>query len=50
MCGSGAGGCEFHHLIAIHRWGWAVILNPDGTTAAVSPGGLRVLHSDRLAA
>ncbi len=38
-------GCTFHHLIAIHRWGWQLILNPDGTRTAISPDGHRVLHS-----
>ncbi len=37
--------CTFHHLIAIHRWGWTVSLNPDGTTTAVSPDGRRTFHS-----
>jgi hypothetical protein len=37
--------CSFHHLIAIHRWGWVLTLNPDGTTVATSPDGKRVLHS-----
>lgn len=37
--------CTFHHLIAIHRWGWTLRLNPDGTTTATSPDGTRVLHS-----
>jgi hypothetical protein len=36
--------CPFHHLILIHRWGWTITLNPDGTTTAISPDG-RVLHS-----
>jgi Domain of unknown function (DUF222) len=36
--------CTFHHLIAIHRWGWGIALNPDGTVTATSPDG-RVLHS-----
>ena len=36
--------CTFHHLIAIHRWGWAITLNPDGTVTATSPDG-RTLHS-----
>ena len=22
--------CPFHHLVAIHRWGWKIKLNPDG--------------------
>ncbi len=36
--------CSFHHLILIHRWGWTITLNADGTTTAKSPDG-RVLHS-----
>jgi 5-methylcytosine-specific restriction endonuclease McrA len=37
--------CPFHHLIAIHRWGWQLTLHPDGTTTAVSPNSSRTLHS-----
>jgi len=37
--------CPFHHLVVIHRWGWTLILNPDGTTTAMSPDGQRTLHS-----
>ncbi len=37
--------CPFHHLVAIHRWGWQIRLNPDGTTTATSPAGDRILHS-----
>jgi len=37
--------CTFHHLIAVHRWGWAITLAPDGTVTAVSPDDGRVLHS-----
>ena len=37
--------CTFHHLIAVHRWGWTLALNADGTTTATSPDGKRVLHS-----
>jgi hypothetical protein len=37
--------CGFHHLTAIHRWGWELRLNPDGTTTATSPGRTRTLHS-----
>ncbi len=37
--------CPFHHLIAIHRWGWSLTLNADGTTTATSPDGIRTLHS-----
>lgn len=36
--------CSFHHLIMIHRWGWTIALNADGTTTARSPSG-RTLHS-----
>jgi hypothetical protein len=37
--------CRFHHLVAIHRWGWTFRLNADGTTTAVSPDGSKTLHS-----
>jgi Domain of unknown function (DUF222)/HNH endonuclease len=37
--------CSFHHLIVIHRWGWALVLHPDGSTTATSPDRARVLHS-----
>jgi hypothetical protein len=37
--------CSFHHLIAIHRWGWTLALNGDGTTTATSPDHTRILHS-----
>jgi hypothetical protein len=37
--------CRFHHLIAIHRWGWQFTLHPDGTTTAISPDGSKTLHS-----
>ncbi|MHB1875158.1 MAG: HNH endonuclease signature motif containing protein [Streptosporangiaceae bacterium] len=36
--------CTFHHLILIHRWGWTIRLNSDGTTTATSPDG-RTLRS-----
>jgi hypothetical protein len=35
--------CRFHHLIAIHRWGWTFTLNSDGTTTAISPDGSKTL-------
>ena len=38
-------GCKFHHLIAIHLWGWKIVLNADGTKTTISPDGSRVLHS-----
>ena len=37
--------CGFHHQIAVHRWGWILRLNPDGTTTATSPDRTRTLHS-----
>jgi Domain of unknown function (DUF222) len=37
--------CGFHHQIAVHRWGWELHLNPDGTTTATSPDRTRTLHS-----
>jgi hypothetical protein len=37
--------CRFHHLVAIHRWGWQFTLHPDGTTSAVSPDGTKTLRS-----
>jgi hypothetical protein len=37
--------CRFHHLIAIHHWGWTLRLNSDGTTTATSPDGHRIWHS-----
>jgi Domain of unknown function (DUF222)/HNH endonuclease len=37
--------CSFHHLVAIHCWGWTLALNGDGTTTATSPDRTRILHS-----
>ncbi len=37
--------CSFHHLILIHRWGWSITLNADGTTTMTSPNGGKVFHS-----
>ena len=37
--------CTFHHLILVHRWGWTIELNADGTTTARSPNGAHVIHS-----
>lgn len=31
--------CRFHHLIAVHRWGWILSLHPDGTATARHPDG-----------
>jgi hypothetical protein len=37
--------CWFHHQIVIHRWGWTLIVNPDGTTTAWNKDKTKVLHS-----
>jgi hypothetical protein len=31
--------CQFHHDVCIHRWGWQIVLDPDGTTTAYGPDG-----------
>jgi hypothetical protein len=31
--------CQFHHDVCIHRWGWRLVLRPDGTTTAYGPRG-----------
>jgi hypothetical protein len=36
--------CQFHHDVCIHRWGWRLVLHPDGTTTAYGPNG-QVIHS-----
>jgi hypothetical protein len=36
--------CQFHHDVCIHRRGWRLVLQPDGTTTAYGPDG-QVLHS-----
>jgi hypothetical protein len=36
--------CQFHHDVCIHRWGWRLVLHPDGTTTAYGPKG-QVIHS-----
>jgi hypothetical protein len=37
--------CTFHHLIAVHRWGWGIVLMSDGTVTATSPIDGRILRS-----
>jgi hypothetical protein len=37
--------CPFHHQIVIHRWGWTLIVNPDGTTTAWNKDKTKVFHS-----
>jgi uncharacterized protein DUF222 len=36
--------CQFHHDVCIHRWGWQIIVHPDGTTEARGPHG-QILRS-----
>ena len=36
--------CAFHHLIAVHQWGWTLTLHGTGTVTATSPDGSRTLH------
>jgi hypothetical protein len=36
--------CKFHHLTAIHRWGWTLTLYADGSTTATSPNRARILR------
>ncbi len=40
--------CWFHHQVVIHRWGWTLVLNPDGTTTAWNPDRTKVLHRGQL--
>ncbi len=37
--------CWFHHQVVIHRWGWTLLLHPDGTTTAWNPDKTKVLRS-----
>jgi hypothetical protein len=37
--------CAYHHQVMVHRMGWTVALNPDGTTTAWNAGRSKVLHS-----
>ncbi len=37
--------CPFHHQVVIHRWGWVLVVNPDGTTSAWNKNKTKVLHS-----
>jgi uncharacterized protein DUF222 len=36
--------CQFHHDVCIHRWGWRLVLHPDGSTSAYGPDG-QIIHS-----
>jgi hypothetical protein len=37
--------CFYHHQVAIHRQGWTLVLNADGTTTAWNKDKTKVLHS-----
>src|SRR6202050_4503473 len=37
--------CPYHHQVMIHRLGWTLILNPDGTTTAWNKNRTKTLHS-----
>ena len=37
--------CRYHHQVMIHRRGWTLVVNPDGTTTAWNQDKTRVLHS-----
>ena len=37
--------CWFHHQVVIHRWGWTLVVNSDGTTTAWNKDKTKVLHS-----
>ena len=36
--------CPFHHQVVIHRWGWTLVVNPDGTTSAWNKNKTKVLR------
>jgi hypothetical protein len=36
--------CSFHHLTAVHRWGWTVTLHADGSNHRHQPDRARTLH------
>jgi hypothetical protein len=37
--------CRHHHQVMIHRRGWTLVVNPDGTTTAWNQDKTKVLHS-----
>jgi hypothetical protein len=37
--------CAYHHQVMIHRRGWTLVVNADGTTTAWNKDRTRVLHS-----
>jgi len=37
--------CTYHHQVMIHRRGWTLVVNPDGTTTAWNKDRTKILHS-----
>jgi hypothetical protein len=37
--------CHYHHQVMIHRLGWTLTVNPDGTTTAWNKDKTKILHS-----
>jgi hypothetical protein len=37
--------CAYHHQVMIHRLGWTLVVNPDGTTTAWNKDKTKVLRS-----
>jgi hypothetical protein len=37
--------CWYHHQVVIHRMGWTLVLNPDGTTTAWNRDRTKVIRS-----
>ncbi|HEU5384894.1 MAG TPA: HNH endonuclease signature motif containing protein [Streptosporangiaceae bacterium] len=37
--------CHFHHQVMIHRRGWTLVVNPDGSTTAWNKDRTKVLRS-----
>jgi hypothetical protein len=37
--------CHYHHQVMIHRLGWTLVVNPDGTTTAWNKDKTKTLHS-----
>jgi len=31
--------CNFHHDVCVHRWGWRIVLHPDGSVSVHGPQG-----------
>ena len=45
VLGVGVSSRKCRSLIVIHRWGWTLVLNKDGTTTAWNPDRTKVLYS-----